>query len=1157
MLRSFRSLAVLFVFAAGAVSGCRCGGGPVSKGYGEIAIVYPKDGVNVTGTDAIYDYGKVAMGQRRLQKLVIKNVGRATLSLAKIAPVDAAQEATAVGPDVVSQPGGTSVFLVAFAARDLAPGESVEVDSYFDAPVETDASKLQVDHAAQLLLTASGTEAGAETARITLKGTAVSGACIPRGLKSRVDSTVSPPRTTWYLDFGAVARNDKGVQEVVFTNPSPIDAKANVGAIESGSTDKDAFNFEPDSASGDFTVPPGKERTVKLGFTPTRIADYLAFVNMQAAEGCEPLRVELIGAGVDSVLTWEPIPVDFGYVSPGSTVQKELTFKNYAIAEAQLTEMKTSTSEYKPTAFSVGGMTLTVPTGTMPANVPGATRDPMTKAISPGIAKVTIDFKPALLGLRPATLNFKTNFVKQSSGAATLKGFGGGPDIDVRPASGVNFGKVPYFAPPALPSYSLKKLTVQNVGTRPAMPDPAANLHLGANGAGAPYWTVKALNSVTDVSELCVGEAVPELDPMTNSPTGKYTCTNTLPISGKPGVPGYDPAVGLVAAGADSLLDIPLRVTPKDAAGLKEWEVTVYSSDPDEPAVKVTVKAEAVVVPPCNFTITPTNLNFGLVTPPDYKDLSFSIKNNKTNPGDICLITNLDIETPASASQANIFSLPAGPVDQKTLAPGEVFSVLVRAWPQVALTGEVQGAVQFNISSPDTPVGRVALKVRPQVGCLTIAPDELDFGTVQKDCSSAPRTFSVYNTCQGSVTVTTPPSPDSGVITVGITAGAGQPAGGPNCPGSSPCPEFLAVSTAGVAPGTIISPGTMPKTFQLKYHPIDYGVDNGAFTLQVNQNGSNVDYIVTLKGNGDMNGLNVDTFRQDTKPKADILLIIDNSCSMSDKQAALAANFGSFIKYAISAQVDWQIGVTSTDDTKEDGRILPLGLNDPANPKILKSTTANVENLFKARVNLGTNGSAEEMMAKIAVDGLTGTNITGENLGLIRPDAILAVVAVTDANDQSPDAVSFYVNKMLNIKGVQRATQFSYNAIAPFLPAAPAGCSYDSPSAGSDPKHLQLVSALGGVKEEICSPDWSKSLEQVGKNAFGYRTNFFLTATPDLTGGKKIVVKIDGVELLPTDSRGATVWTYDAAGQSVNFEPLFVPEPGKTLTITYYVACLP
>ena len=102
-----------------------------------------------------------------------------------------------------------------------------------------------------------------------------------------------------------------------------------------------------------------------------------------------------------------------------------------------------------------------------------------------------------------------------------------------------------------------------------------------------------------------------------------------------------------------------------------------------------------------------------------------------------------------------------------------------------------------------------------------------------------------------------------------------------------------------------------------------------------------------------------------------------------------------------------------------------------------------------------------------------------------------------------------------------------------------------------------MVANTNGVKEEICTADWAKALEQLGKSAFGYRTNFFLNAVPDLSGGKQILVQVDGITLPQVDSRGATVWTYDSVANSVNFEPMFVPEPGQTLTITYRVVCIP
>src|SRR5207249_4498941 len=143
--------------------------------------------------------------------------------------------------------------------------------------------------------------------------------------------------------------------------------------------------------------------------------------------------------------------------------------------------------------------------------------------------------------------------------------------------------------------------------------------------------------------------------------------------------------------------------------------------------------------------------------------------------------------------------------------------VLVRAWPQTGSVNTttiktVNGAVEFFMSSPVNPSKDVSLEASIAQGCLTIAPTDLDFGTVQKGCNSTTRTFSIYNTCTTAVTLQS----------FSMQNAAGQPAGGPNCPGASPCPEFLLVSTPAI-PGTglVINPGAAPVTFTAKYKPID------------------------------------------------------------------------------------------------------------------------------------------------------------------------------------------------------------------------------------------------------------------------------------------------------------------------------------------------
>lgn len=56
-----------------------------------------------------------------------------------------------------------------------------------------------------------------------------------------------------------------------------------------------------------------------------------------------------------------------------------------------------------------------------------------------------------------------------------------------------------------------------------------------------------------------------------------------------------------------------------------------------------------------------------------------------------------------------------------------------------------------------------------------------------------------------------------------------------------------------------------------------------------------------------------DVFQQNRMNTVDVLLVVDNSCSMVEEQDKLASNFRSFIDAFEGVDVDWQIGVTTTD----------------------------------------------------------------------------------------------------------------------------------------------------------------------------------------------------------------------------------------------------
>lgn len=67
-----------------------------------------------------------------------------------------------------------------------------------------------------------------------------------------------------------------------------------------------------------------------------------------------------------------------------------------------------------------------------------------------------------------------------------------------------------------------------------------------------------------------------------------------------------------------------------------------------------------------------------------------------------------------------------------------------------------------------------------------------------------------------------------------------------------------------------------------------------------------------------------DVFQQVRRNTVDILLVIDDSCSMLEEQEKLSVNFEYFISAFAGVDVDWQIGVTTTDTyySEQPGKLL-------------------------------------------------------------------------------------------------------------------------------------------------------------------------------------------------------------------------------------------
>ena len=73
--------------------------------------------------------------------------------------------------------------------------------------------------------------------------------------------------------------------------------------------------------------------------------------------------------------------------------------------------------------------------------------------------------------------------------------------------------------------------------------------------------------------------------------------------------------------------------------------------------------------------------------------------------------------------------------------------------------------------------------------------------------------------------------------------------------------------------------------------------------------------------------VNRDVFEQVRRNTVDVLLVVDNSCSMVDEQDKLAANFDNFIEAFEGIDVDWHMAAVTTDmaDAEQSGHLLGGG----------------------------------------------------------------------------------------------------------------------------------------------------------------------------------------------------------------------------------------
>jgi hypothetical protein len=381
-----------------------------------------------------------------------------------------------------------------------------------------------------------------------------------------------------------------------------------------------------------------------------------------------------------------------------------------------------------------------------------------------------------------------------------------------------------------------------------------------------------------------------------------------------------------------------------------------------------------------------------------------------------------------------------------------------------------------------------------------------------------------------------------------------------DCPGD---PQQITVSNVGDEPLTVDSAsiaGTGSSTFSLSgevrdldpgesfqltvdFAPaayMDYDVDVVIVSNDPDEPESTVDAI----GHGSENSMYEEYFKQPDVHAMDVLWVVDNSGSMSGVVDLLGERFESFLTSFDSMGIDYQIGVVSTDMETADHRGMLRGTD-----KVISPSDPDPVATFVANTALGTGGSANEQGTDAAYAALTDPLISGDNAGLIREDAMLAVVVISDEDDSSSINTSTFSSWLNGYKGDPAKTSFSGIIGDPDnWPIGCTGSGFPPVTAVAGVQYEKVINSTGGSWQSICDKDFDKMLSYLAYGSSGLVFDFPLSKKP--TSVFDITVEVDGVDIPRSMSSG---WTYDPALNTIHFHYSVIPGPESVVHIVYPV----
>jgi len=309
----------------------------------------------------------------------------------------------------------------------------------------------------------------------------------------------------------------------------------------------------------------------------------------------------------------------------------------------------------------------------------------------------------------------------------------------------------------------------------------------------------------------------------------------------------------------------------------------------------------------------------------------------------------------------------------------------------------------------------------------------------------------------------------------------------------------------------------------------------------------------------------IDVFPQVSRAQLDALFVVDNSKFMAVHQKRVADSFHRFVEYLARNQMDWHLGLVTSDVSASPGVYQGGG-----DRKYFSSSDSDVaQKVAQAVVALGNTGSAISAVLEQA-----DLSLRGPPDGFLRSGAALFVMLVTDNNDPwSPGEDLYYYRALKQSKGAGNDGLVRMSAVAG---PPPNGCTIPDPSnpqntfvAQAAPRLQGLAEETGGRFHSLCDPAFDQVFDELGATAAGLKRAFRLAKVPDLATLALTVrapcdvsrdalascaqVSDECSEALPglACTPGSGAWAWDESTNSIVFSREAIPSRGSSVEAQY------